>query len=435
VTSDKPERLYEARRGRPPKSLDRDVSYAARLGADVRAGRLERGLTQAQFGAQIGFSAQHVSQCELAKTQVSATFVERCDRALEANGAIMHLLSAVLDEQSARRDARRLARDGVTLQRVDPTTTRRGLLDAGAVAVLSSTVPTAAHHVDPELPAHWMHLLQILDRHVGAFGPQQTLRILHVEQRLIARHREVARGELRIRLLRVQARWAHFAAWLAGDALSGNRQARQAAACQALDLAREAGYPEVAAYVLQRRGLWAIEDGDVRQAITFTSHALSLHGTTPRMRALCALKAAQAHALAGHQRATSARLREADALLGSPHDHADELGDAVLHEVSAPYVAADAARCRLWLDPAVAMTAYHDVLQAWPSDRVRDRGVQQARLATACAAAGELDRAEAEGRKALIIARATKSATATRELKRLSTTLRSMTCPGTLRTV
>jgi hypothetical protein len=45
------------------------------------------------------------------------------------------------------------------------------------------------------------------------------------------------------------------------------------------------------------------------------------------------------------------------------------------------------------------------------------------RLATACADAGELDRARAEGRKALAIARTTRSSVAARELRQLSATL------------
>jgi hypothetical protein len=55
--------------------------------------------------------------------------------------------------------------------------------------------------------------------------------------------------------------------------------------------------------------------------------------------------------------------------------------------------------------------------------RGRDRGLHQARLAVACAAAGELDRAHAEGRKALAITRTTKSSGAARELKRLGAAL------------
>lgn len=44
-------------------------------------------------------------------------------------------------------------------------------------------------------------------------------------------------------------------------------------------------------------------------------------------------------------------------------------------------------------------------------------------FALACAGAGELDRARAEGRKALAIVRQTQSATAARELQRLGAAL------------
>jgi hypothetical protein len=172
----------------------------------VGSTRRQPSLTLATLGALVGYSPQHVSECELGKAYVSGTFVAQCDEALAAGGAITCLLPTVLDEQSARRDARTLARSGGTLKDVDPTT-RRGLLEAGAAATLTTAVPTAAREVDPELPASRMRLLQLLDRHVGAFGPQETLRTVAFEQRQIALHREVARGALRIRLQRVEARW------------------------------------------------------------------------------------------------------------------------------------------------------------------------------------------------------------------------------------
>jgi len=56
---------------------------------------------------------------------------------------------------------------------------------------------------------------------------------------------------------------------------------------------------------------------------------------------------------------------------------------------------------------------------------VREVGLHQARLALACAATGEHDRARAAGRKALAIARSTRSSVATRELKRLGAELRA----------
>jgi len=55
--------------------------------------------------------------------------------------------------------------------------------------------------------------------------------------------------------------------------------------------------------------------------------------------------------------------------------------------------------------------------------RTRDVGLYLARLANACADAGELDRARAEGRKALAIARTTRSTVAARELRQLTETL------------
>jgi hypothetical protein len=58
-------------------------------------------------------------------------------------------------------------------------------------------------------------------------------------------------------------------------------------------------------------------------------------------------------------------------------------------------------------------------LHIWPHNHVDGRGVHQARLATACAATNQPDRAAAEGLKALDIARTTKSDVTVRELKRL----------------
>jgi hypothetical protein len=81
------------------------------------------------------------------------------------------------------------------------------------------------------------------------------------------------------------------------------------------------------------------------------------------------------------------------------------------------------ARCWAALEPATGVALYDDVLREWPRGRTRDGGLYLARLAMACANAGEFDRARTEGRKALAIARTTKSHVAARELKQLSATL------------
>jgi hypothetical protein len=91
-------------------------------------------------------------------------------------------------------------------------------------------------------------------------------------------------------------------------------------------------------------------------------------------------------------------LAEAYDLLGTGGDDAPS-GDVLGHEVTAPYVLAADARCWIWLRPAMAISMFEDVLRGWPRDRTRSRGVQQARLAVACAAAQETERA-ARGRHA-----------------------------------
>jgi transcriptional regulator with XRE-family HTH domain len=96
--------------GRPLKAVDPDASAAAKLGADLRALRVERELTLTQLGDRIGFSVQYISGAELARTTVSARFVAACDRVLGADGALVALLPDVVWEKELRRQERSNAR-------------------------------------------------------------------------------------------------------------------------------------------------------------------------------------------------------------------------------------------------------------------------------------------------------------------------------------
>jgi transcriptional regulator with XRE-family HTH domain len=102
--------MNQPRRGRPPKPLDPNASNAARLGAELRTRRLERDLTLEALAGQIGFTPQHVSEVELAKTSVSRAFVAACDRELEAQGSLLELLPAVVYERALERHDRSVAR-------------------------------------------------------------------------------------------------------------------------------------------------------------------------------------------------------------------------------------------------------------------------------------------------------------------------------------
>jgi transcriptional regulator with XRE-family HTH domain len=419
-----------APRGRPPNPLDPDASHAARLGAEIRTYRLERGLTLQALGDLTGYTPQYISEVERAKTPPAQPFVAACDCALEAHGALLALLPAAMRERDREREeraaARRAARDLASLrceahsdagENVDPTN-RRGVIGAaGAAGLALSTVaaPAAAREIDPELPMHLSDLLRVLGRHDDIFGPRDLIDTVTRELRMIAEYRDHARGELRIALMRIEARWSDLAAWLNED--TGAYRARDTWAARALRLAQESDYADMVAFA---RGRQSSRARSAQRAIAFAEHALRASGASAQTRAWCSRQAALGYALAGDASACERRLADAYGLLDDESPPPPWAGG---YRVAHAGTLADEARCWAELDPAKAIGLYDDALRDWPRAEVRDGGLQRARLALACAAAGERDRAEAEGRMALAIARSTGSTAIGADLKRLGQVL------------
>jgi transcriptional regulator with XRE-family HTH domain len=411
--------------GRPPNPLDADASSKAYLGADIRGRRQAEGWTLKELAERVGYSLQHVSEVERAKTWPSAPFVAACDRAFGARGRVLDLLPAVERERAVQRHERDIARQAgraglrceathseVGDEDVDPVD-RRGLLAAGAAAALggltADSAPAASREIDPELPAHLSRLLAVLDQHDAMNGPRDVLAIVRHELRLIAEHRRVARGPLRTELLRVEAHWTEFAAFLSND--TGDSQHRDAWTERALQLGVAAEDPDIVALARMRQGQWAVQRLDARRAIAFAEDALRTPGTSAQTHARCALRAAHGHALANDA-------APCERLLADASNAADTLARSP-GAVTPSNVRANEARCWGWMKPKKAIVLYETVMREWPRNQMRDGGLHQARLALACAAAGELDRAKTEGRKALAIARTTRSSVAAGELKRL----------------
>jgi len=220
-----------------------------------------------------------------------------------------------------------------------------------------------------------------------------------------------------------------MASWLGRD--GGDVRMAEECADRARRLGHEAGYADMVAYVLMRRSLWAAPDA--RKAMMLADAGARTPGASAYMRALCALRQAHGHALAGSVASCERSLADAHRLL--PPDHAvtdrslspwEGLGT---REATTPYVLAEEARCWLLLQPSRAIATFEDVLRLWPSERTRGRGIHQAHLALACATADEPDRAAAEGMKAIGIAQSTKSDVTTRELRRLDRQLATCDAP------
>ncbi len=304
---------------------------------------------------------------------------------------------------------------------MDPTN-RRGLLGAGAGAAAAlglgaAATPTQARQIDPELVSYWTGLLDLFGRHDAALGPRDLLATVRHELGRITEHRQIARGELRTELMRVEARWAAFVAWLSAD--TGQTRSRDAWIDRALWLAREADYPDMASYLRTLQSRFAAQERDAQRAIDCAEVGMGVPGTSEQTRALCARASAIGHALRGDTNSCQRSLAKAYGLLDADSP-APPWASA---NVTQRHVRAGEARCWMWLQPSKAVPLYESVLREWPRDRMRDGGLHQARLALACAAVGERDRAKAEGLKALAIARSTKSNVAARELRRLRETL------------
>jgi hypothetical protein len=273
-----------------------------------------------------------------------------------------------------------------------------------------------------------MKLLIVLDHHDGMFGPHDVLATVRHEIGVIAEHRHIARGELRTQLLRVEARWAGFASWLSVDA--GDPQLHASWSDRAVRLAREADYDDMVAWMRRRQSQQAMMS-DPRRAIAFAEAGRRTPGARARIRAMCALDEAQAHALANDAASCERCLGDAHALFDEARGD-DEPAWHGLGRNSTPrsFVVADEAGCWLRLRPAKAIAMFDDALRAWPRDLTRTRGLHQARLALACAAAGEPERAAAGGLAALDIAQTTRSDVTVQELRRLDRRLAACDTPA-----
>jgi hypothetical protein len=313
---------------------------------------------------------------------------------------------------------------------VDPIS-RRSLFGVGVGAALglnATTAPASVREIDPQLASHWTQLLCVLSRHDAMFGPYEVLDAARHELDLIAQHRRVTRGALRMEFLRVESWWSEFASWLSND--TGDVRNRDSWGDHALRLAQEAEHEDMVAWVLMRQSQWACNRPDPPRVIAFAEAARRTPRASRQIRALCALQEAQGHALANDAASCERSIGHAHGLLAGAEEAHSPPRNLGRQEVSPAYVMAAEARCWVKLRPRKAIGLLEDALRAWPRERTRGRGIHQARLALACAAAGQPDRAADEGITALSIAQVTKSDLTMRELKRLDRKLAACDAPA-----
>lgn len=268
--------------------------------------------------------------------------------------------------------------------------------------------------VGPELVGYFRTVLMEHVRADNLFGPHHLVDVVRAQAALLDQTLPSARGAARRELLFLALRYSEFAGWLCHDA--GDAKKALHFTDRAMDYALEAGAARETAYVLMRKADIAADLGRPDRAIGLADVALrGWPRVPPRVRALALRVRGRAYAQLGKPDECARALAAAHEEVARPLDGPDDLT-----AYCAPsYVDMEAARC--WtalgrLDSAIA--AYERSLRHWPDDLRRDQGLCLARVASAYAGRGDVERACAAGRRAVDVIRLAPSSRAIDQLQR-----------------
>ncbi|WP_327652005.1 helix-turn-helix transcriptional regulator [Micromonospora aurantiaca] len=383
-----------------------DVDGWRTLGVRLAQLRRAAGYNQHSFAPLTGYARSTIANVETGRQRAPREFWQRCDELVGAAGSLLSLYDQAMRQQQG-----------------PPSMPEEAELEAVDTHAAPTTVArTSMSPVDPAIVPHWMSMLRILAASHDAFGPRRLHDVVRGELNIIRRHRAGAAGQTLRELLRVESRWAEFASWTADNL--GDSQDAAYWLRQSLSMAREAADGRMATYVLMRQAQRAVERGDSAQAIALAEFADARKESTARDRALCAVRTAQAAALAGRRARCQSALQKAHSLVGAAEglDDPDTIG---LH-CTRTYVLAYEGQCHLILGQAKQSIAVLEaVLRAWPSAYRQDEALARAWLATGYANLGRVDEAADQGEQALTIALDAGSIRLIKALSRVEHELRS----------
>ena len=214
---------------------------------------------------------------------------------------------------------------------------------------------------------------------------------ISVQMPVVERACEVTRGADRAEMLRFACQFTEFGGWAFQDA--ADLVCAMHWTDRALDYALELGDQRVIAYTLMRKAMIATERGNPAQGLGIANSALAYSDAlTPRLRAIILRQRSYSHAALGEVLASARDSEQAiiEAVAGEKQGDADR----------APYctpVYAEMEAGASWVRLGHLKTALPILEKSrtdWPDHKqVRDYALCVSRLATAYAAAGELEQA------------------------------------------
>ncbi|WP_261808467.1 hypothetical protein [Nonomuraea sp. C10] len=280
--------------------------------------------------------------------------------------------------------------------------------------VLPQALPGAP---SPEVITYLSNVLAEHTRADTLLGPLYLAPAVQAQLPLIDRLVQSTRGADRRQMLEVAAQFAEFCGWLYQD--SGDPDCAMIWTNRALDYAQELADPQAVAYILMRKSNIATEAGHPGQGLGLANAALNAaQDLTPRLRAVSLRQLANAHALLGEPREFESAIDQA---IQYATEGLAQLATDKARYCTPSYVQMEAGMSWVLLgNPNAALPVFERSLTQWPeATQTRDKGLCLARLATAAAAQGEVERAVQAGSEALTIAQRTGSARIRTQLEAL----------------
>jgi transcriptional regulator with XRE-family HTH domain len=382
-----------------------DVTVAAWTGAKALALRTALRLTQEQFAEFLDVATRSVAKWELSPKLVPRlSSQELLDTALSRAPA-----------EAKSRFAQLMASD----DNEGPDSAKHGPVESARSYVGQKSVDlTLMNSLEEALQSHYE-----VD---NSLGPRALLPMVEAQLGSIAHVRSNASSRDLDRILRIEAGYAEFSAWLYQD-LNDPRMAAERYR-MAFELANVCGDERMTSFVLMRRAAQSAANGDGSIAVRY-AQASQRNGSAPqshRARMLAAQAEAVGHAVTGSELAMERALEAAEQMIEAQPELPRD-GDPAEIRYCEPrlYHQITRAQCQLTLGLArEAVTSFSQILIDLPDAYHRDRGQYQSRLARAHLLAGEPEMACHIASQALDIARQTDSLRTTKNIAAIAVDLR-----------
>ncbi|HSV67218.1 MAG TPA: helix-turn-helix domain-containing protein [Mycobacteriales bacterium] len=278
-----------------------------RFGPELRRRRMAAGLSLIKFAARVNYTKGYLSKIETGEKPPTLDLARRCDAELDAGGTLVALVTPARPRPAGRSGP------------VQP-------LPALSEPPLSGP-PTGWPAHDPEwaaglreaaVPESALTIFGAMFEQHRLLGHQASPNVVLPGLAAQASTLQALAGqtddaELAGRLLRLTARYAEYAGWMAQEA--GDDRAAMEWTGAAVTLATASGDADLARYALVRAADIALYRDDAVQTIELARRAQADPDTAVGIRALAAQREAQGHAMAGAEAACRSALERAAGLL------------------------------------------------------------------------------------------------------------------------